>query len=71
MEKLEPIFNLIEQHPAVVTVIVGFIYETVMRRKPTAKDWSLMNAVYKAIKAIKGAVDIAMENKHKHSGTHK
>jgi hypothetical protein len=57
---MNDILNLVVTHKDVLIAACGVVLEIVVRLKPTAKDWSIVNAIVLMLKRI---VDIIPNNK--------
>lgn len=57
------IWAFIMANPAIVTIGVGGIFELIARRKPTKRDWSIINF-------IKFVVDLVIKNRNSQGGNH-
>jgi hypothetical protein len=57
------IWAFITANPAIVTLSTAAIFELIARRKPTKRDWSIINL-------IKFIVDAIIKNRNKNGSAH-
>jgi hypothetical protein len=60
---MNDILNLVVTHKDVLIAAAGVVWEIVVRLKPTAKDWSIVNAATNIVMMLKRIVDIIPNNK--------
>jgi hypothetical protein len=63
MITISVIVAFLAANPAAVGLSIAAIYELIARRKPTRKDWSIINL-------IKFVVDFLIKNRNDRAGLH-